>query len=126
MIAQANEGEKKRTGGQLANLDDLQFRSITPKAEAVADFNTYSQEFLKSMVWADNCRSWYKNGKESGTVTGTYAGTILHFKDCLESLAGENFDVVWRSKNRFRWLGNGQSKWDKDGMGDLAYYMKRL
>ncbi|OAL38894.1 hypothetical protein AYO20_01645 [Fonsecaea nubica] len=101
-------------------------KSITPKAEAVADFNTYSQEFLKSMVWADNCRSWYKNGKESGTVTGTYAGTILHFKDCLESLGGEHFDVVWRSKNRFRWLGNGQSKWDKDGMGDLAYYMKRL
>ncbi|KIW84896.1 hypothetical protein Z517_00284 [Fonsecaea pedrosoi CBS 271.37] len=101
-------------------------KSITPKAEAVADFNTYSQEFLKSMVWADNCRSWYKNGKESGTVTGTYAGTILHFKDCLENLGGEHFDVVWRSKNRFRWLGNGQSKWDKDGMGDLAYYMKRL
>ncbi|EXJ70399.1 uncharacterized protein A1O5_06467 [Cladophialophora psammophila CBS 110553] len=101
-------------------------KSITPKAEAVADFNTYSQEFLKSMVWADNCRSWYKNGKESGTVTGTYAGTILHFKDCLESLGGEHFDVVWRSKNRFRWLGNGQSKWDKDGKGDLAYYMKRL
>ncbi|OAP62890.1 hypothetical protein AYL99_02117 [Fonsecaea erecta] len=99
-------------------------KSITPKAEAVADFNTYSQEFLKSMVWADNCRSWYKNGKESGTVTGTYAGTILHFKDCLESLGGEHFDVVWRSKNRFRWLGNGQSKWDKDGMGDLAYYMR--
>ncbi|OQV07306.1 hypothetical protein CLAIMM_11760 isoform 2 [Cladophialophora immunda] len=101
-------------------------KSITPKAEAVADFNTYSQEFLKSMVWADNCRSWYKNGKERGTVTGTYAGTILHFKDCLESLGGEHFDVVWRSKNRFRWLGNGQSKWDNDGMGDLAYYMKRL
>ncbi|ETI24668.1 hypothetical protein G647_04037 [Cladophialophora carrionii CBS 160.54] len=101
-------------------------KSITPKPEAVADFNEYSQEFLKNTVWADNCRSWYKNGKESGAVTGTYAGSILHFKDGLENVGSEYFDIVWRSKNRFAWLGNGQSLWDKDGMGDMAYYMKNL
>ncbi|OCT52651.1 putative sterigmatocystin biosynthesis monooxygenase stcW [Cladophialophora carrionii] len=101
-------------------------KSITPKPEAVADFNEYSQEFLKNTVWADNCRSWYKNGKESGAVTGTYAGSILHFKDGLENVGSEHFDIVWRSKNRFAWLGNGQSLWDKDGMGDMAYYMKNL
>jgi len=98
-------------------------KSITPKAESVADFNVWSQEFLKRTVWADNCRSWYKNGKQNGTVTGTYAGSILHFKDCLENLGAEHFDVVWRSGNRFRWLGNGQSVRDENGMGELAYYM---
>lgn len=67
---------------------------MTPKPTSVADFNTYSQEFLKRMVWADNCRSWYKNGKASGIVTGTYAGTILHFKECLEDLGAEHFDFT--------------------------------
>lgn len=98
-------------------------KSITPKSSSVADFNTYSQEFLKRTVWADNCRSWYKNGKETGIVTGTYAGSILHFKDSLENLGEEHFDVVHNSKNVFRWLGNGQSLHDKNGMGELAYYM---
>ena len=99
-------------------------KSVTPKASSVADFNEYSQEFLKRTVWADNCRSWYKNGKKNGAVTGTYAGSILHFKDCLENVGGEHFDVVWRNKqNRFRWLGNGHSLWDENGMGQLAYYM---
>ncbi|KAF8853883.1 FAD/NAD(P)-binding domain-containing protein [Acephala macrosclerotiorum] len=98
-------------------------KSVTPKSQSVADFNEYSQEILKRMAWADNCRSWYKNGKETGIVTGTYAGTILHFKDALENIGDEHFDVVSRSENAFRWLGNGQTLHDKDGFGEFAYYM---
>ena len=99
------------------------YRSIDVKREAVDDYNTWSQEFLKRTVWADECRSWYKNGKNSGHVTGVYPGSILHFKDCLENMGGEHFDIRYNSKNRFRFLGNGESVWDKHGMGDLAYYM---
>lgn len=91
----------------------------------MADFNEYSQEFLqKRTVWGDKCNSWYKNGKSTGTVTGTYAGSILHFKDALENMGSEHFDIVWRTKNRFRCLGNGQSVVDENGMGNLAYYME--
>lgn len=57
-------------------------------------------------------------------MTGTYAGSILHFKDSLESIGSEHFDIVWRSKNRFRWLGNGQSLRDENGLGELAWYMQ--
>jgi len=110
----------------MQQLTEHDYRSITPKAESVADFNTYSQEFLKRTVWGDKCRSWYKNGKETGTVTGTYAGSILHFKDALENIGSEHFDFTWQSKNRFRWLGNGQSIRDENGMGQLAYYMDDL
>jgi len=101
-------------------------KSITPKAQSVADFNEYSQEFLKRTVWADNCPSWYKNGKSTGTVTGTYAGSILHFKDALESLDTEHFDIVHKSKNSFQWLGNGQSTKDENGFGQLAWYMDEM
>ena len=75
-------------------------------------------------MWADTCRSWYKNGKETGTVTGPHGGSMLHFKDMLENVGDEHFDFEWRSGNRFRWAGNGMSKRDEGGFGDLAYYME--
>ncbi|PVH85245.1 FAD/NAD(P)-binding domain-containing protein [Cadophora sp. DSE1049] len=104
-------------------IAEQDLKSITPKAKSVADFNAYSQEFLKRTVWGDRCRSWYKNGKENGIVTGTYAGTILHFKDVLDNIGHEHFEIVPRSSSSFRWLGNGQSLHDQDGFGELAYYM---
>ncbi|KAH8586758.1 hypothetical protein B0O99DRAFT_528052, partial [Bisporella sp. PMI_857] len=99
-------------------------KSITPKTESVIDYNEYTQEYLKQTVWADNCRSWYKNGKESGVVSGPYAGSVLHFKDSLEAIDAEHFDIVHRSKNRFKWLGNGLSIRDENGSGDFAWYME--
>ncbi|KAF9888834.1 hypothetical protein FE257_008203 [Aspergillus nanangensis] len=100
-------------------------KSIDVKREAMDDYNVYAQEFLKRMVWSDSCRSWYKNGKRSGHVTGVYPGSILHFKDCLEKIGGEHFNIEYRSKNRFACLGNGESVHDQHGAGDLAWYMHR-
>ncbi|KAJ5197351.1 hypothetical protein N7449_007830 [Penicillium cf. viridicatum] len=98
-------------------------KSIDVKREAMEDYNVYCQEFLKRTVWSDECRSWYKNGKSSGHVTGVYPGSVLHFKDCLENIGGEHFHIDYRSKNRFRFLGNGESVRDQHGAGDLAWYM---
>ncbi|KAJ5851175.1 hypothetical protein N7455_011031 [Penicillium solitum] len=98
-------------------------KSIDVKREAMEDYNVYCQEFLKRTVWSDECRSWYKNGKSSGHVTGVYPGSVLHFKVCLENIGGEHFYIDYRSKNRFRFLGNGESVRDQHGAGDLAWYM---
>ncbi|KAJ6185558.1 hypothetical protein N7519_006859 [Penicillium mononematosum] len=81
-------------------------KSIYVKKEAMEDYNVYCQEFLKRMVWSDECPSWYKNGK-----------------NCLENIGGEHFHIEYRSKNRFRFLGNGESVRDQHGAGDLAWYM---
>ena len=52
--------------------------SVVVKQRPVDDLNAYIQEFMKRTVWAEKCRSWYKN--KEGKVTGIYAGSILHFK----------------------------------------------
>lgn len=96
------------------------------KPESVSDFNVYTQEFLKRMAWADKCRIWYKNGKEEGQVTGTYGGSFLHFKTCLENLGSEHFNFIYNSPNRFRFLGNGEAIGENQGLGDMAYYMDEL
>ncbi|KAL2007466.1 hypothetical protein VTN00DRAFT_8904 [Thermoascus crustaceus] len=101
-------------------------KSIDVKKEAVEDYNTWAQEFLKRTVWADPCRSWYKNGKKTGQVTGVYPGSILHFKDCLENMGSEHFNIRYNSNNRFRFLGNGTSLYEKNEQGDFAYYMEDL
>ncbi|KAL1986794.1 hypothetical protein VTN96DRAFT_5659 [Rasamsonia emersonii] len=110
-----------RWAGKMATED---IASIDVKKEAVDDYNVWAQEFLKRTVWADDCRSWYKNGKRTGQVTGVYPGSLLHFKECLERIGGEHFNIRYRSLNRFRCLGNGQTVGERGGQGDLAYYME--
>lgn len=96
--------------------------SVVPKPESVADYNEYQQEFLRNTSFADKCRAWYKNDREEGRLTGVYGGTMMHFKEGLETLGTEHFDFKWRSPNRFSYLGDGTSSCDENGAGDVAPY----
>ena len=112
---------------------------------ALDDYNVYSQEFLKRMVWSGGCRSWYKNGTVHGKVTAMYAGSVLQFRgqrspdlhykalhfadlnkmsEILESFRVEDFDIEYRSANRFCFMGNGTTMREKSG-GDLSFYMEK-
>lgn len=42
----------------------------------------------------------------------------------LQDLRGEDFDIKYKSRNEFRFLGNGFTQRDTNG-GDLAYYLKQ-
>ncbi|KAJ5162533.1 hypothetical protein N7492_007925 [Penicillium capsulatum] len=97
-------------------------KSIDVKKDSIDEYNIWAQEYLKRTAWAGTCRSWYKNGKTTGQVTGNYPGTTSHFKKALENLGGEHFDIRHRSANRFQFLGNGQLDEEKNGKGDLASY----
>lgn len=103
-------------------------KTVAVKKEAVEDFNEWSQEVLKGTVWSGKCRTLYKNGRDGGRVTGVYAGSMMHFKNGLDHAIrqGEHFDITWRSKNRFRCLGDGKAASDEDGFGDVAPYMVEL
>jgi hypothetical protein len=92
--------------------------------EATEEYNIYSQEILKRTVWTSGCRSWYKNGKRDGKVTAMYGGSILHYKEALESFRTEDFHFEYRSPNRFKFLGNGLADREVTG-GDLAFYLTK-
>lgn len=79
---------------------------------------------MKRTVWTSGCRSWYKNNKIDGKVTGVYAGSILHYKEILESFRAEDFLFEYRNKNRFQFMGNGLAIRETVG-GDLAYYLQK-
>lgn len=52
-----------------------------------------------------------------------YAGSVIHYKEMLESFRTEDFILQYRSPNRFRFMGNGRTIREKNG-GDLAYYIQ--
>ncbi|KAF8899237.1 flavin-binding monooxygenase [Infundibulicybe gibba] len=84
-------------------------KSIEVKKEAVDDFND------------EKCRSWYKAGKEEGRVVALWPGSVLHSIHALAHPRWEDFNYEPMSgvRNRFHWLGDGDSLADKDPLGDI-------
>ncbi|KAJ9361394.1 hypothetical protein C8Q69DRAFT_401042 [Paecilomyces variotii] len=99
-------------------------KSIQVRADATEEYNIYTQEFMKRTVWTGGCRSWYKNNQIDGKVTAMYAGSILHYKEILESFRTEDFIFEYRSRNRFQFMGNGLTVRETTG-GDMAYYLQK-
>ncbi|KAM0424357.1 hypothetical protein ACHAPT_010504 [Fusarium lateritium] len=96
-------------------------KSVTIRDDAASDYNVYSQEFLKRTVWTSGCRSWYKSGTQ-GKVTAMYAGSVLHYKEILESFRTEDFSFEYSGPNRFSFMGNGFTRHEAKGE-DLGFYV---
>lgn len=78
---------------------------------------------MKRTTFVGGCKSWYKSDK-TGRVTAAYPGSIVHFYEFLEAVRGEDFDIVYRSANRFRFRGDGFTKRERNGE-DLAWWMEK-
>lgn len=67
------------------------------------------------------CR--YKNHRIDGKVTAVWAGSAISYYEMIERIRPEDFEIVYRSKNRFRFLGNGKTKREYMPGADLAFYV---
>ncbi|KAG6911287.1 hypothetical protein DXG01_002126 [Tephrocybe rancida] len=102
-------------------LQRERLKSMEPKAEAVADFDAYLESYFPTTVYSEKCRSWYKGGKEVGKVTALWPGSTLHAARALAHPRWEDYNyepIDGPVKNRFYWLGDGQTVDDKDPNGD--------
>lgn len=106
----------------ICNFANIVSRSFAVKPEILHEYNVYTQEFLKRTVWTSGCKSWYKNGTIDGKVTAMYAGSVIHYKDLIEKIRGEDFDFKYNSRNRFQFMGNGKAQIEMEG-GDLSFYV---
>jgi cation diffusion facilitator CzcD-associated flavoprotein CzcO len=100
-------------------------RYVSPTEEATEEFNAYGDEIMERLVWSGGCRSWYKNNRVDGRVTAIWQGSALGYKEVIDELRPEDFKVVYRTKNRFRWMGNGRTKIEGENGADLAFYLKK-
>lgn len=99
--------------------------SVAPTQGAVDEFIAYADEIQKTLVWTGGCRSWYKNNRVDGRVTATFAGSALLFKKLISELRLQDFDIRYRSCNRFRFMGTGFLKYELQDGNDLAWYVKK-
>lgn len=97
--------------------------SIVPKQEAVDEFVRYGDQIHKTLTWTGGCRSWYKANRIDGRVTATFAGSAILYHTLITNLRPEDFEIRYRSRNRFRFLGNGFTPFELDERNDLAYYV---
>src|SRR3954454_7466641 len=52
----------------------------------------------KKSVWAENCRSWYKDNKENGRVY-IWPGSLLHHLKALKTPRFEHCDIKYLDNN---------------------------
>lgn len=97
-------------------------KSFAPSARAVKDLYNHTHELMKRLVWSSACRSWFKNGKTHGPVTAIYPGSRLHFHEMLENVRWEDYDIAYRTNNRFQFMGNGYTQTELSPDGDPVWY----
>ncbi|CAO2650612.1 Nn.00g019040.m01.CDS01 [Neocucurbitaria sp. VM-36] len=103
--------------------EDIKY--VSPDPQATEEFNTYGDEIMERLVWSGGCRSWYKNNRVDGRVTAIWQGSAMGFREVVEKLRPEDFSIVYRTRNRFRWMGNGRTKIEGTPGADLAFYLKK-
>jgi cation diffusion facilitator CzcD-associated flavoprotein CzcO len=114
--------------------------AMVVKKEREQDFIEYADAYFEGTVFAEECRSWYKNNG-TGEVVGLWPGSTLHCMEAMRSPRWEDYDYTYvdelegrvdeahenglggkRKANRLAWLGNGWSA-NQLEKRDLAYYL---
>lgn len=80
--------------------EDIKFIDVKP--EVIDEFNAYADEIMQTLVWSGGCQSWYKNHRVDGKVTAVWAGSVLSYMEMIGHIRPEDFEIKYRSKNRFR------------------------
>lgn len=112
-------------------------RTIQPKRKQVENFTRYCEQYFKSTVYLDDCKSWYKisePGMKSGDtrserVTALWPGSSLHAVKVLQEVRWEDFDMETVDENEFGWFGNGGTTADFESSGNteaLTWYLDSL
>ncbi|KAK5109671.1 hypothetical protein LTR62_006793 [Meristemomyces frigidus] len=100
---------------------------VEPKGEVVEEFNAYADEIMQG-VRALMCHVLEHPltlFQVDGKVTAVWAGSAIGFHDMIERIRPEDFEIRYRSKNRFRFMGNGRTKMEYDPKADLAFYLHK-
>lgn len=84
-------------------------KSMSVKQEALDDIYAHLDEFHKNTVWQEECRSWFKDGQVKNRIY-LWTGSTIHFLKSIKEPRYEDYDIHYRYKNRFAFLGNGEVK----------------
>ncbi|KAK2730999.1 flavin-binding monooxygenase [Colletotrichum kahawae] len=97
-------------------------------ALAVDGFPNFMRTFphtkteIRCCVWAGGCRSWYNQGKPDGKVIAHYPGSLVHWRLMTNQPRWEDYNIKYRGRNRFEFMGNGFTDIEVDNK-DVSWYL---
>jgi len=97
---------------------------MMPKPECIEEFTRHADAFFPNTVFAEPCRSWYKNGTIDGRVTSVYPGSSLAYLEAIEDPRWEDYNYEYLDRNsRYSFLGNGTTFTEASG-NERAWYLR--
>ncbi|OAL38935.1 hypothetical protein AYO20_01686 [Fonsecaea nubica] len=89
-------------------LQEDGIRWMAPKQDLTTQLNLYMDAWhRKYSVWAEDCKSWYKDNKPDGRVY-IWPGSLYHHLKFLKRPRYEHYDLQYKDPgNVFAFLGNG-------------------
>ncbi|KAK3060273.1 hypothetical protein LTS18_008912, partial [Coniosporium uncinatum] len=93
----------------MKKIQSEHIKSMAVKQEALDEIYAHFDEYHKTTVWQEECRSWFKDGKIKNRIY-LWPGSTIHFLKSIKNPRFEDYDIKYRYKNRFAYLGNGDVK----------------
>ncbi|KAK0236614.1 cyclohexanone monooxygenase [Armillaria nabsnona] len=106
----------------LSKMQKQDIKTMEVDRDAQDEYNIQQASTVRDLIWSEHCSSWYKGGTVDGEPYALYAGSTLQYKELLSSPRWEDWKFTPLYKNRFAFLGNGESSVEATG-GDRAYYV---
>jgi len=106
----------------MKKIQSENIRSIDVRQDAVDDIYNHFDTFHKTTVFKEECRSWFKAGKEKRRIY-LWPGCTIHFLKTIKEPRYEDYAIRYWYPNRFAFLGNGEIKANvtKDVLGLSTY-----
>ncbi|EXJ87185.1 hypothetical protein A1O3_04144 [Capronia epimyces CBS 606.96] len=111
------------THWMLQMIDKMQtedIKSFVPKQDVIDEYGEHTKLLIQRFVWDAPCRSWMKSGSIESPPS-SYAGTRTQAMEILEKPRFEDFEIKYKNRNRWQFLGNGFSLRDIDGR-DITWF----
>ncbi|KAK0123760.1 hypothetical protein ONS95_008766 [Cadophora gregata] len=111
----------------LRKVNTQRIKSFVPSQAATDDFVAYSDSFFPKTVFSENCSSWANGGRPGGRIHGHWPGSASHVNFLRRDPRWEDWEWKYKTEtgNRFAWLGNGWTRKEEKGEGDLTPYLKK-
>ncbi|KAF7554996.1 hypothetical protein G7Z17_g2518 [Cylindrodendrum hubeiense] len=102
--------------------DKIKFMTI--KTERVKQYAAHVHAYLKTSIFGQPCKSWFKRGTEEGRNIAYYCGNALNLLYAQRNPRWEDWDYTYLDEmgdNPLSWLGNGYTLADYDGSTRTKY-----
>lgn len=133
------EHQTKYIARLLYKMQTEGYKAVVPSQAATREFISHMHKFNERTVWSGDCNSWFKGGRSSTAAANTFAhvnsvidvkenkplchpGSRTHWFHMLTKPRWEDWEWERVSENRFSYLGNGWTTWERKDQ-DLSCYL---